>query len=246
MQHKTQGIVLNVARYNDRFSIVHIFTRDFGRVSYLLPKTTGKRSKMKTALFFPLSLLNLETEHLPLRELQRLEDAEQAFPLHDLCTSVSKVATAIFLSEFLSRVLRETNENPQLYEFLHHSIILLETTDKGFANFHLAFMAGLTRFLGIFPNTQNYTAGAYFDLLNGEFTPNVPFHTHYLSKQQSLYLCHFRRINYHNMQLFRLSQANRNAIIDFLLTYYRLHTYDFPPLKSLDVLREVMGGEKRN
>ncbi|MDR1743098.1 MAG: DNA repair protein RecO [Dysgonamonadaceae bacterium] len=240
MFHKTQGIVLNIARYNDKYSIVHIFTRDFGRVSYLLPKTTGKRSKMRAALFFPLSLLELETEHHPLREIHRLKECEQSFPLHDLCRSVGKVATAMFLSEFLSKALRETTENRQLYEFLRHSVIFLETTDKGASNFHLAFMAGLARFLGIYPNMQNYTVGAYFDLLNGEFTPEVPHHAHYLSKQQSAYLCLFRRINYQNMHLFRLSRDNRNAITDIMLTYYRLHTYDFPLLKSLNVLREMM------
>jgi DNA repair protein RecO (recombination protein O) len=28
-------------------------------------------------------------------------------------------------------------------------------------------------------------------------------------------------------------------IVDLFLDYYRLHIYDFPPLKSLDILREL-------
>lgn len=239
MHHKTQGIVLSVSRYNDKYSIVHLFTRDFGRVPYLLPRANGKRSKINPSIFFPFALLELETEHLPLREIQRLKEAERSFPFHDVCTNVNKAAVAMFLSEFLSRVVRDTNDNVFLYEFLRHSAIFLEAAHNGLPNFHLAFLSGLARFLGIYPNLENYTEGAYFDLLNGEFVTAAPQHPHFLSKQQSAFLCHFRKINYHNMHLFKLSRANRNMIIDVITTYYRLHTYDFPPLKSLEVLREI-------
>jgi len=46
-------------------------------------------------------------------------------------------------------------------------------------------------------------------------------------------------MNSGNLPLFRLSRKKRNTIVEYLLEYYRLHIYDFPPLKSLDVLREL-------
>ena len=241
MFHKTQGIVLSTASYSDKYSIVHVFTRDFGRVAYLLSKSNGRKTKVHLALFFPLSLLELETEHLPLREIQRLKEVERSVPLYSLCTDVNKVSIAFFLSEFLSKVLRETSDNALLHDYLYHSVLYLENTERGLGNFHLAFMVGLTRFLGIYPNMDEYTQGAYFDLLNGEFVPHPPLHTYYLSRKQSVYVCYFRKINYRNMHLFKLSRNDRNSIIEIILTYYRLHVVDFPSLKSLDVLREVMG-----
>ena len=78
--------------------------------------------------------------------------------------------------------------------------------------------------------------------LNGEFVFSTPLHSHYVSKKQSEYLSVFQRINYGNMHLFRLSSSERNAVLDTLLTYYRLHVWDFPPMKSLEVLREVVRG----
>lgn len=239
MQHKTQGIVLNVGKYSDTYAIVHAYTRDFGRVAYLLPKNRGKKSGIKGSLFFPLSVLSLDVEHLPLREIQRPKEAERLFPLYDLCTNVNKVSMAFFLSEFLSKVLRESDKNELLFDFLKHSVETLEETTGGLANFHLALMLGLTHYLGILPNLDNYKTDSYFDLMNGEFVQNTPLHNHYLNKAQSAYLTTFRRIHYGNMHLFRMSRNNRNAIVDILLDYYRLHVYDFPPLKSLDVLREL-------
>lgn len=239
MQHKTQGIVLHTSRYNDSFSIAHVFTRDFGRMAYLLPQTAGKKVKVKASLFSPLSVLNMEVEHLPLREIQRLKEVEREFPLYEIVTDETKISISFFLSEFLSKVLQETHENIPLFDYLKESVHVLEESHRGLGNFHLTFMFGLTRFLGIYPNLHNYRPGNYFDLLNGIFVPQMPAHVHYLTQAQSAYLNVFRRINYDNMHLFRLSRNVRNILIDNLLIYYRLHTYDFPPLKSLEILREL-------
>lgn len=238
MHHKTEGIVLATSRYNDVYSITHVFTRDFGRVSYLLAKS-GKKSNVKTSLFFPLSTLNLEVEHLPLREIQRIKDAERQTPLHEICTDMTKVSVAFFLSEFLMRVLRETHDHEILFHYLKNSVETLEQTHRGIANFHLAFMLGLTRYMGIYPNVESHKTGSYFDLMQGEFVPVQPLHPHYLTKYESVVLLKLQRMNYGNMRVFKLSRSDRNEMIERLLTYYRLHVYDFPPLKSLDVLREL-------
>lgn len=239
MLHKTEGIVLGTASYNDRYGIAQVFTRDFGRVSYLLPRTHGRKSNLKTSLFFPLSVLNLEVEHRPSRDIHRLKEAERQFPLYELCTNMTKVSLAFFLSEFLLRILRESDHNELTFDFVRNSVETLEAAEKGLANFHLAFMFGLTRFLGIYPNVEWPGKNGYFDLLHGAFVHTVPGHKHYLSKEQSAFLVLLQRMNYSNMHLFRLSRSNRNIIVDYLLEYYRLHICDFAALKSIDILREL-------
>ncbi|MDO5665351.1 MAG: DNA repair protein RecO [Bacteroidia bacterium] len=239
MYYKTQAIVLSNAKYNDKFSITHVFTRDFGRISYLLPKTHGKRSKINPALFSPLSILNLEVEHLPLREIQRLKEVERQILLYDIGSDITKVSLTFFLSEFLSKVLRETDNNEILFDYLRQAVEVLEETKIGLANFHLTFILGLTRFLGIYPNLDNYAKGCCFDMLNGEFTYRILTHNYYLRDRESAYLNELSRINFSNMHLFKMSRDDRNLIIERLLTYYRLHLYDFPAMKSLDVLREL-------
>jgi DNA repair protein RecO (recombination protein O) len=239
MFHKTEGIVLGTTSYSDAYSIAHLFTRDFGRVSYLLPASRGKKSRIRNSLFFPLSLLRLEVEHLPLRDVQRLKEAERQLPLYELCTDMTKVSLAFFIAEFLSYVLRESSNNEPAFDYLKNSVETLEAAGKGLANFHLALMMGLTRFLGIYPNAEFTGKHSYFDLQNGEFVENEPMHSHYLNRRESAYLRDLYRINYANMHLFKLSRTNRNEIVERLLDYYRLHVCNFPPLKSLEVLREI-------
>jgi DNA repair protein RecO (recombination protein O) len=239
MLHKTQGIVLSVTKYNDKFSIAQVFTSDFGRTAYLLPNSKSKKRKINQALFFPLSIIDMEVEHFPLRKIHRLKDVQRQFPLYSINMNVVKLSISFFLSEFLTRVLQETNENRVIFSFIRQSVVTLEEKEKGLANFHLVFMFHLAEFLGVTPNLDNYKKGSFFDLLNGCYSNSKPLHNHYLGLQQSIYLDVFKRINYHNMHLYKLSQSDRNIIIKCMLDYYRMHIYDFPEIKSLEILREL-------
>jgi DNA repair protein RecO (recombination protein O) len=239
MLHKTEGIVLSTLRYSDRYAISHVYTPDYGTISYLLPLVNNKKAKIKTSLFFPLSILRMEVEHLPNRDIQKLKEVERLIPLYEICTDMSKVSIVFFLSEFLFRVLRESDNNEITFQYIKNSVETLEEANSGIANFHITFMIGLTRFLGIYPNWDRAESDRYFDMLNGEFIHNIPSHTYYLKPEESMYLKYLNRINYGNMQKFKLSRDNRNTIINYLLEYYRLHLYDFPKLKSLDILREM-------
>ena len=150
-----------------------------------------------------------------------------------------KVSIAFFLAEFLLSMLRESDRNEEAYTYIRQSIELLEAAEKGVANFHLAFMMGLTKHLGIYPNVEAYDRRPYFDMLSSEFVKKTPPHPHYLKPSEGRYLRQLERMTYRNMHLFRLSRGDRNLIVDYILKYYRLHLYDFPRLKSLEVLREL-------
>ena len=93
--------------------------------------------------------------------------------------------------------------------------------------------------LGIAPNLDDYNKDSLFDLMNGEYSFEKRIHNHYLNLQQSNYLNVFKKINYNNMHLYKLSQSDRNSLINFMLDYYRIHVYDFPEIKSLEILREM-------
>lgn len=239
MFHKTEGVVLSAAKYNDRFSIAQVFTSDFGRTAYLVPITKSKKRKINHALFFPLSVIDMEVEHFPLRDIHHLKDVQRQFPLYSINVNVVKLSITFFLSEFLTKVLQETNENRVIFSFIRDSIATLEEQEKGLANFHLVFMFKLTQFLGIAPNLDNYNNSAYFDLQNGFYSQGKPLHNHHLTLQQSNYLDIFKQINYQNMHLYKLSQGDRNKIINYMLDYYRMHVYNFPEIKSLEVLRDM-------
>jgi len=150
-----------------------------------------------------------------------------------------KNAIALFIAELIGKTVREEHPNRELFDYFLQSIKILELTTKSCANFHLAFMIGLSRYLGFYPDVSEYVSGAYFDLLNGHFVSAKPQHHNFLNPADSLVFSRLMRITYENMTAFRFSGSERKAVIEHILNYYRLHLTNFSEIKSVAVLHEV-------
>lgn len=239
MLSKTRGIVLHSIPYNDKYSIIYMYTETFGRASYLVSRSRGKKSTVSRALFMPLSVLEMEVEHLNKRDLHRIRETKLCYPLTELfCDPVKNVLT-LFLSEVLFRVVKDTEPDHRLFEYLYQSIHLLEFAEKGVANFHLVFLLNLLHYMGIYPNGESYGASCYFDMLNGEFIDRVPMHKHYLNREESAVFARLLKISFENMSLFSFSRQDRMNVINRIIEYYRLHLPDFPEIKSLAVMQSL-------
>lgn len=238
---KTRGLVLNTINYNDKYLLAQVFTESFGRVTYMIAKSKGRNTKVSKSLFSPLAVLDMEVEHQASREIQRVREARLDIHLYDISSSLNKTSMAFFLSEFLTRVLKDTdvNDSRLLFGFLEQSVQILEMTDKSIANYHLVFMLKLSHFMGFYPNLEEYQENDLFDMINGEFVMYQPLHKYFLNRTDSKTLSMLARISYENMHHFAFSRQDRINIINRILEYYRLHLYDFPALKSLDVLHEL-------
>lgn len=235
----TRGIVLHSIPYKDTSAIIYMYTEAFGRASYMVSRRRSKKSPLVKSLFIPLSVLDLEVEHLNKREIHRIKEARVCLPLQEILCDPIKNVLALFLSEFLFRVVKETEPDPRLFCFLYDSIQVLECADKGVANFHLVFLLRLLRYLGIFPNIENRRAGYYFDMLNSVFTVDQPAHPHFLGKEDTEVFARLLKMSYENMSLYVFSRQERVRIIQKILEYYHLHLPDFAEFKSLAVLQSL-------
>ena len=245
MLHKTRGIVLHYLPYNDKYVIICIYTEAFGRISYITSNSHGRKSKISRSLLMPLSILDMEVEHLNNRDLQRLKETKSSYTFSQIHYNPIKNAIALFLSEVLYRIIQEKEANQPLFDYLYHSIKWFDIADAGIANFHLAFLFQLSSYIGIHPNRNSYKTGFYFDLLNGIFTATLPDHNNFLCKEDSIVFHRLLRINYENMALYAFTRQERNNIIRHIIEYYKLHLSGFPEIKSLSVMQSLFDNEKK-
>lgn len=236
---KVKAIVLHCLPYSDTTQIVHLYTEEFGRMSYLASKTHSKKSNLKSAFFQPLSLVEIEADHKGSRHLQRIKEIRSTYTFSGIPYHPVKNAVALFLAEVLYRAMRETEKNSPLFDYLFRSIQFLDLCEKGLANFHLVFLIKLTRYLGFYPNIEEEQAHWYFDLQGGTFTPTRPLHNAWLTPEQAADFALLMRMNFDNMQAFQFERHQRVEIIRQMLNYYRMHLTDFPTIKSLAVLQEL-------
>ena len=239
MLQKTKGIVLGNHPYNDKYSIVHVFTEAFGRVAYMLPRRTSKKQSLSRALFMPMSLIEIETNCSEKREIYPLKEARCLCPLHHIYTSPVKSSLLFFLAEVLSKALYEAPADRQMFRYIEESVVFLENTEQSAANFHLLFLFRLTRYLGFPPNLNDYTETSYFDLAGGCFTSLPPAHRHYLSPHDAKTLLTLNRMDFTNIALFAFSNEERRKILDYFIEYLQLHIPSFTNLKSYEVLQDI-------
>ena len=239
MLTKTQAIVLHSIKYGETRMIVDMFTKTHGRLSFMvnIPKTTHAR--VKKQLFQPLTILEAEIDVRPKAQLQKVRDVRLATPFTTLPFHSHKLAITFFIAEFLYYALRSEQRNEPLFDYIANSVQWLDGQTNRFANFHLVFLMRLSRFLGFYPNLDDYQTGDYFDLRESVFCAQPPLHHDVLQHSEADKLQLMMRMDYPTMHLFRLSHHERNRLLEVAVAYYRLHLPSFPELKSLAVLQEI-------
>ncbi|MCH5236016.1 MAG: DNA repair protein RecO [Muribaculaceae bacterium] len=239
MAEKIRGIVLNVRKYNDKNYIVTLYTRERGRISFISPTGNGKASNMRRARLQPLAVLDTEVNFKAGAELQRLGSIIPAEIWSDLYFHPAKRALALFISEFLYRLLNDTMPDARLFDFLVDSFRLLDRLDKGISDFHIPFLVSLLAFSGIQPDVSACRPGYVFEIASGSFVPEFEAKGPVIQGEEAKAVPFISRLNFSNMKRLRLTSANRRQILYSILNYYSYHFPGLGSLKSPDVLREV-------
>ncbi len=239
MLTSTEGIVLHFIKYGESSVITTIYTRDFGRQSYLINAARSKKSKNRAGLLQPLFLVDLVAYQKPSRELHRVKELKSNKTYQNIAFDITKTTQAIFLSEMLYKSLNEQESFPEMFDFIKNSLLYFDLMDNGFSNFHLFFLFRLTEYLGFLPNTTKTGFEAWFDLKKGSMVPFQPSHPFYANKEVSEVLIHLAKIKLHELHEFKITRTMRDSLLTVLLDYYQLHFDNLGEIKSINVLKEV-------
>lgn len=239
---KSRAIVLRCVKYADQKVIVDFYTETHGRITCGVKLSATPKGKMQKRLFQPLTSLLIEIDYRANKQMQRLTDLQMDVAWTSLTVDPVKASLGMFLAEVLCNVTRQEQEDVPLYQFIMTSMQWLDLTDGSVANFHIAFLIRLTRYLGFLPVAEDYSEGNIFDLRTGEFPSVAPLHHDFLAPVDASRMYQLLRISYPTMHLFRMSRQERRQCLDTIMTYYRLHLPSFPQPKSLGILYEMFDG----
>lgn len=235
-------ITLRLIRHSDRQSILTAFSRERGRISLAVAAGGGRSAARMQALAMPLSLLHCSVLIRPGREIFTLRSAMPAQALPSIHSHPVKQLSAMFLAEVLTAVLRDNQGENRLYDFIEGAIRLLDSTDspRAVANFHIWFLYRLAALLGIEPDTSSYRHGSLLDLRDGLWRTSMPLHGQALDGADSAAAWMASRITAGNMDRFAYTRAERNRLLDGILSYYSIHLTDLTRLRSLSILRDML------
>ncbi len=239
MLEKTRGIILHQIKYTDSGIIARLYTRKFGRQSFLIRGMRSRKSGKQNILFQPMFILDLEISYKESREMNVLKEFSVAYSPYDIYSDIKKSSVAIFLGEVLTSVLREESSHEEMFDYIEKSIIYFDSCREGYANFHIAFLAGLSSYLGFEPGIRKDADDAFFDMTNGIFVAVPPVHGNYANPDISDILAQVFQASFDSIRNISLKGSLRNEVLDTLIRYYSLHLSGLKKIKSLEVLKEV-------
>jgi len=239
MLEKTKGIILRQIKYTDSGIVAQLYTRKFGRQSFLIRGIRNRKTGKHSSLFQPMFILDLEINYRESREMNILKEFSVSYSPYEIYSDIRKSCVAIFLGEVLTGVLREESPHEELFDFIEDSVIYFDRCKEGYANFHIAFLAALSSYLGIEPGTKNRPEDKYFDMTNGIFVAAPPLHGNYTNPEISDILARVFQSSFDSIKNIPLNGALRNEVLETLVHYYSLHLSGLKKINSLEVLKDV-------
>jgi DNA repair protein RecO (recombination protein O) len=151
---------------------------------------------------------------------------------------VRKSTIAMFMSEVIYRLIKESEPNSPLFDFVWHSVEALDAIEEGVANFHLWFMVGLSRFLGFFPGNE-YREGDWFDIREGQFVSLPPLHGIAMTQANAELFNRFIECDVSELGTIGLNRDRRVEFLNSMLVYFGYHLDAIHKVRSVEILREV-------
>lgn len=239
-RYTARGVVLNTVKYGDKGLVVQMLTSSHGRQSFMVQGlgSRGGRSGSRAALYQPLFALEFEGLESSKMQMHRFAEVHAGIVLRTIPFDVKKSTIALFMAEVLHRLVKESEPNEMLFDFVWGSIEALDVAEEGVANFHLWFLSNLCRFLGFSPGNE-YVADGWFDMAEGLYTSAEPPKRMAMSQQNALILRDMLECDVRYLAEVGLNRAQRVDFLDALLAYYAYHLDTINSVQSVKILQEV-------
>ncbi len=237
--YKARGVVLSTVKYGDSGMVVQMLTDRYGRQSYLVQGVRSSRGRgSKMALFQPLFVLSFEGLNSSHSDLHRMREVQNDIVFKSLPYDIRKSTIALFMAEVLYRLVGESEANGPMFDFVYNSVRALDEIEEGVANFHLWFLANLSRYLGYFPGNE-YSKGWWFDMREGLFVRDMPLHDHTMNAEEAELLRDLTEVDLECLGEIPLNRDQRVAMLSRLVEYYSIHLEAIRAVRSIEILQEV-------
>ncbi len=236
--YKARGIVLNTLKYGEKGLVVQMLTDVCGRQSYMVQgvRTASRGSRM--ALMQPMFALEFEGLSSSKMSMHRFKEVRSGVVLQSLPFDVRKSTMSLFMAEVLYRLIKESEPNDELFDFVWGSVAALDALDEGVANFHLWFLANLSRPLGFSPD-NDFRPGSWLDIRDGHFTPEPPPVGFAMTPDNASILHDMLECDVRYLGEIGLNRTQRVSFLESMLSYYAYHLDAIRSVESIRILQEV-------
>ena len=148
---RTEAVVLSLQKHTDTSSILHLYTRENGRVQYIVYGRKGvtkqKNTGVSTNIFSPLSLVEITADSNLSRTLPTLKSASLIYVPNRINSDMMRQCIALFIAEALYKTLKHPMEDQVLFDYVLEVIKELDLSDS-VEHIPAVFLTRLSELLG--------------------------------------------------------------------------------------------------
>jgi DNA repair protein RecO (recombination protein O) len=241
---KTSAIILRTVKYGETSLVVTAFTELFGLQTYMVNGVrTSKKSGLKASLYQPASMVAMEVYHHDRNNMHRIKEINRTHVFKNVLNDVVKNSVALFLMELLYKLLKQPEQNSDLFYFCEDALLQLDEAPSAVtANMPLFFALHISHFFG-FKIDDNFSAQyPFLDLHEGNFVSERPPHSHFLESENAEITAELLKIMVPaELNDIKLNHYKRRELLQKYMDYYSLHLQDFGQMKTIMVMQEVLG-----
>ncbi|MBK8563280.1 MAG: DNA repair protein RecO [Saprospiraceae bacterium] len=238
---KTLGIVFKSKKYSETSVIVDVFTEEKGMRSYIVSGVRSQRPTVSAGLLQPMTPIELVAYEKDGHDLTRLKEVKPYHVFQAIPFDIRRSSVGVFMIEVARNGIQGHEAQPNLFDFLLRNFVYLDETPHSIANLHLHFMVHLAEYLGFLPGGDYSDETPFFDLQEGMFTEFKPLHQHSLEQLAAGKFYQLLILPMERCHEVLFDREERRSLLKSLLNYYKLHIENFPPVRSHEVLEEVLG-----
>lgn len=236
----TEGIIVRTIKYGESSIITHVLTEKLGLQSLIMSGvSTGNN---KSGMFQIMNQLEMVIYYQDSKPMHRIKEARYARMYRTLPFEIQRSAVGIFLLEMVRKCLTGAERDRDLYLWVKSGLDYADEAESPLGWLPLYFSIGFTRYLGLRPFHDGEPDSIYFDLREGRFSSDIPFHPDYLDKIPSaLIQCILDCASPQELNRIPLpSKMLRKELMNAILDYYRFHLDHFKGLDSPHILEEIL------
>lgn len=244
MLHKTKAIILRSVKYGETSLVVTAYTELFGLQSYMVNgiRTTPKKGSSKAGYFQPGTILELVVYNNELKNLQRIKEFHSGYLYRHMHSDIFKNAVALFIVELVTKCVRESEANSELFAFIEDSLIHLDQSSPTVtANFPLFFASHFPVFFGFRISDRTLASQDILDLKEGIFTEHQPTHQNFIDGSDADAVSYLLKIMQpEELEQVAMNASSRRKVLQAMEQYYAYHISGFGTMRTLPVLREIL------
>lgn len=238
---QSTGIIFRRIKYSETSLIVDIFTREKGIRSFIFSGVRKAKAKVSAAMIDHMNIVNIIAYDKDNDKLARVKEIHLEHPYKNITTDVIKSSLGIFLLEMTRDCIIEKEPNEELFDFITEWYKYLDKCEHQLSCFHLMYLLGLSRFLGFEPmNDFEEESRTQFNLMDGNFVHISNTSKYLVPVDRSIFIRQLLEADMQQLEYIRIPKDIRDALLQDIIKFYRLHVENFREPKSLAVIQAVL------